>query len=68
MASRSLCSFLWQTNQYIFYDDETVEVKPVRYNKNVLNKINQSLFLIYLNQKRSASKILKTINFKKVTK
>lgn len=52
-------------NQYIFYDDETVEVKPVRYNKNVLNKINQSLFLIYLNQKRSASKILKTINFKK---
>jgi len=52
-------------NQYIFYDDETVEVKPVRYNKKVLNKINKSLFLIYLNQKRSASNILRTINFKK---
>jgi D-glycero-alpha-D-manno-heptose-7-phosphate kinase len=55
-------------NQYLFYDDNTVEVKPVRFDKAVLDKINKSLFLIYLNQKRSANKILKTINFDKKNK
>ena len=52
-------------HEYIFKDDESVEIHPVISNSKILNTIESRCSLFYTHQKRDASKILKSLNIKK---
>ena len=52
-------------HEYIFKNDESVEVHPVISNSKIFNEIESRCSLYYTHQKRDASKILNSVNVNK---
>ena len=55
-------------NEITFFDNDTVEVNPVFYKKKIIEELINNLLLVYTNKQRSASKVIKKINFKTQSK
>lgn len=52
-------------NEITFFDDDSVDVSPVFYKKEIVESISKNFLLVYTHQQRNAAKVIEKINFKK---